>query len=212
MVDQPGNAPGPAACKAAVLSFDTPGPSLENWHAALVPPQARWVLETLPHKLVRGVLRFRKSGKAAVSLSSKSCQRPKALESPGRRRGPGLHVDSFKVGFWRGRRSRSGGGGNGAASGGSRFPTFLAVASDDGRTTLFLENGKERTPLPHSLERQPQVFTTDVSVFGRHTSRGKPLVYRVKVCCSFQFEPEICVEISIYRNPPDKPRGAARLS
>ena len=24
--------------------------------------------------------------------------------------------------------------------------------------------------------RQPQVFTTDVSVFGRHTSRGKPLV------------------------------------
>lgn len=26
MVDQPGNAPGPAACKAAVLSFDTPGP------------------------------------------------------------------------------------------------------------------------------------------------------------------------------------------
>lgn len=32
---------------------------------------------------------------------------------------------------------------------------------------------KERTPLPHSLTRQPQVFTTDVSVFGRHTSQGE---------------------------------------
>jgi hypothetical protein len=94
LVDQPGDAPGPAACKAAVLSLDTPGP-YEIWHAALVLPQARWVLGTLLHKLVRGVLDSSIAEKRWRQVAS----RARPLGSIHDRRGLGLIEFGFESVF-----------------------------------------------------------------------------------------------------------------
>ena len=139
-----------------------------RWHAALVLPQARWVLETLPHKLVRGVFFVSEKWRSGSRRSSV----PGHSRPDSRRRGLGLLDFDFE--------SVSGRTDGVGQAGIETFDEFAGVLdpivfsmADCSRFSL-VNKQKERTPLPHSHMRQPQVFTTDVSVFHRHTSRGKP--------------------------------------
>ncbi len=66
MVESAGNAPASPCLQGKCIAC-LPRPH-ENWQAALVLPQASWVLETRLHKLVRG-LRELKIGAAAGSCA-----------------------------------------------------------------------------------------------------------------------------------------------